>query len=198
MALVLILLMALFLFTDIYMIFLSPLDVGEEIAKDFGELILILGGGLKEGFEIGFSTQERLNLAGELYKQEKRAILISDGSLYKGSPAIDKMVNYLLAQGVERQHILYEGKSQTTYDNFLYAREMVKDMNFKEIIVCTSPYHQRRSQLILSHLDLRDFKIAKMVKSEIYESHSIKQRLRNIKLILREYFAILKFKIFRK
>lgn len=196
--LILLLISVLFLFTDIYILFLNPLAGGEEIDRNYGDMILVLGGGLKRGFEIGFSTEERLNLAVSLYKQRKRVIVISDGSLYKGSPAIEKFTNYLLRKGAAREHIQYEGQSQTTYDNLLYARDLLEKGKFKQIIVCTSPYHQKRTKMILAHLNIANYRIAKMSKSEIYRPGSIKQRIRNMKLVFREYSAILKFKLFKK
>ncbi len=175
--------------------FLGPLEVGEEVGKDFGDMILVLGGGLKRGFEIGYSTEERLNLAVELYKQRKRVIVVSDGSLYKRSPAIKKIVGYLLERGVDRAHIRYEGESQTTYDNLSYAKKLVEEREFEQVIVCTSPYHQRRSKMIMAHLGLKNFKIARMARSEVFRPVNLGKRLRNMKLILREYFAIIKFKL---
>lgn len=196
--LILTLILLLFVFSDLYRLLLNPLAVGKPIDKDFGDVILVLGGGLKEGYQIGFSTAERLDLAAELYGEKKRLIIISDGSLYKGSPAIKKMVDYLAAKGVNRADVRCEGKSQTTFDNFIFAQEMLKGMNLKGIIVCTSPYHQRRARLILSYLQLTDFKIARMDRSEIYQAPTIKKRMRNIKLILREYFAIVKFQVLKR
>jgi uncharacterized SAM-binding protein YcdF (DUF218 family) len=187
---------ALFLFTDVYIIFLKPLAVGEEIDRDYGDLILVPGGGLKRGNEIGFSTEERLKLAIDFFKQKKRVLVISDGSLYKGSPAIPKIVDFLTSKEVDAEYIAYEGRSQTTFDTFRFVKEPVANKNISGIIVCTSPYHQKRCELILNHLQIKNYKIAKMKESEIYRPRSIKQRLRNIKLILREYFAILKFKFF--
>jgi uncharacterized SAM-binding protein YcdF (DUF218 family) len=177
---------------------LQPLETSGEINEDFGDMILVLGGGLKRGNEIGFSTEERLNLAVELYKQKARMIVISDGSLYKRSPAINKFDNYLLTRGIKREHIKYEGKSQTTYDNILYAKSMLEKGKFKQIIICTSPYHQKRSAMIISYLKIKNFKIAKMRESEIFLPGTIKQRLRNMRLVFREYFAILKFKLFKR
>lgn len=189
---------ALLLFTNFYRIFLGPLEKGIEVDNHYGDVILVLGGGLRKGREIGFSTEERLLLAVELYKQKKRIIIVSDGSLYPRSPAIKKITDFLTKNGVEREYIQMEGKSQTTFDSFYYTQEMLEEMKSKEVIVCTSPYHQERAQLILDHLKLKNFKIARMEHSEIYQSHTIKQRLRNSWLIFREYLAILKFKIFKK
>jgi len=196
--LILLLISAIFLFTDIYILFLNPLSGGEEIDSSYGDIILVLGGGLRRGFEIGFSTEERLNLAVSLYKQKKKVIVISDGSLYKGSPVIGKFTHFLMRKGVAREHIQYEGKSQTTYDNLLYAKYLLEKGKFKQIIVCTSPYHQKRAEMILAHLKIVNYKMARMSESEIYGPGSIKQRIRNMKLVFREYSAILKFKLFKK
>lgn len=189
---------ALLVFTNFYMIFLGPLEKGLEVDDNYGDVILVLGGGLRKGPEIGFSTEERLLLAIELYKQKKRMIIVSDGSLYHRSPAIKKITAFLTNNGVEKKYIHLEGKSQTTFDSFYYTQEMLEKMKSKEVIVCTSPYHQVRAQMILNHLELKNFKIARMKHSEIYQAQDVKQRLRNLWLISREYMAILKFKIFKK
>jgi uncharacterized SAM-binding protein YcdF (DUF218 family) len=188
---------ALVLFTDIYLILLGPLECGTDIDNDYGDVILVLGGGLRKGPEIGFSTEERLLQAVELYHRKKRVIIISDGSLYPRSPAIQKITGFLVRKGVEPQHIRLEGKSQTTLDNLINSMEIIRELKpgKVEIIVCTSPYHQKRAQVILGHLKTGNFKIARMKSSEIDHGGSVKQRLRNLWLIMREYLAILKFKI---
>ena len=188
----------LFLFTNIYLLLLKPLDIGTEVDNQYGDVVLVLGGGLKKGRELGYSTEERLNLAVELFRQKKRAIIVSGGSLYKGSPAIKKITAFFLKNGIEEKYIKFEGRSQTTYDNFLYAFKMINDKKFKEIIVSTSPYHQRRSRIILSYLGFTNFKISKMKNSEIFQAKTVKQRLRNLQLIFREYLAILKFTVFKR
>jgi len=192
------LLMMVMLFTNLYLIFLPPLEAGADVDGTYGDVILVLGGGLKKGRQIGFSTEERLRLAAQLYKEKQRIILISGGSLYRGSPAIKKITDFLVLLGVKLADIRFEGKSQTTFDNFAYTRKMINDMNAKEIIVCTSPYHQERAQMMLEYLKFGNFKIVRMTQSEIYQADSLTQRLRNMKLIFREYMAIIKFKVFKK
>jgi uncharacterized SAM-binding protein YcdF (DUF218 family) len=191
---------AVFLFTctNIYLLLLKPLDIGTGVDNPYGDVILVLGGGLKKGRELGYSTEERLNLAVELFRQKKKTIIVSGGSLYKGSPAIKKITTFFLKNGIEEKYIIFEGRSQTTFDNFYYANKIINNMKLKEIIVATSPYHQRRSQMILSYMGLTRFKIAKMKTSEIYQAKTVTQRLRNLKLIFREYLAILKFKLFKR
>jgi len=197
-ALALILFTALITLTNVYLIFLAPLKAGIDIDKNYGDVILVLGGGLKKGREIGYSTEERLLLAVELFNQKKRPIIVSGGSLYRGSPAIKKITDFLSEKGVEKKYIRFEGKSQTTFDNFVYTKKMIDEMKAREVIVCTSPYHQERVWMVLDYLKFTNFRIARMKTSEIYQAGSIKQRLRNLKLILREYLAIVKFKVFKK
>ena len=196
--LILVLLVVLLVFTNFYVLFLGPLEDSSTVEDDYGDVILILGGGLRKGPEIGYSTEERLLLAVELFKQKKRMIIVSDGSLYPRSPAIKKITGFLVERGVDQNYIHLEGKSQTTFDSLLYTRKILADMNASQVIICTSPYHQERTSLILEYLELDNFKIARMKDSEIYRAKTIKQRLRNSWLILREYLAILKFKIFKK
>jgi uncharacterized SAM-binding protein YcdF (DUF218 family) len=183
--------------TNIYKLCLRPLDIGETITTGYGDAILVLGGGLRPNVKIGYSTGERLELAIRLYRQKKRNIIVSDGSLYRRSPAIKKIKDYMIDRGVTPSHIHLEGQSQTTFENCVNSQKIIKAKGFREIVVCTSPYHQKRTQLILAHLDFENFKMARMEESEVYQADGIGQRWRNIKLVCREYFAILKFKLFK-
>ncbi len=196
--LIVIFIFMLLIFTDIYLLLLHPLDTGVYQNKKFGDIILVLGGGLKKKNEIGVSTAERLELASSIYSKRKMKILVSDGSLYRKSPAIKMYKDFLIKRGVSPEHIILEGKSQTTYENFIYTRDIVNREKSNEVIVCTSPYHQKRSGIIIDKLSYKKYIVAKMDRSEIYQSESIKQRIRNLKLIVREYFAMLKFKLFKK
>jgi len=196
--LIIIFISMLFAFTDIYLFLLYPLDTGKQQDEKVGDILLVLGGGLKTRNEIGVSTSERLELASKIYLKKNMKILVSDGSLYKKSPAIKMYKNFLIKRGVAPEHIMLEGKSQTTFENFIYTREIIKKEKSNDIIVCTSPYHQKRSEMIIKKLALKKYRVINMDKSEIYQSESIRQRMRNIKLIIREYFAMLKFKIIKK
>lgn len=191
-------LVILFLTTNLYLIFLKPLNVGIDIDKKYGDVILVLGGGLRPRVEFGYSTKERLDLAVAIFKQRSRPILLTDGSLYQNSPAIGKMKEYFKKCNIDEAFILFEGKSQNTYESGINSKQIIDEKKMNQVIVCTSPYHQKRSRMILSHLNFRDFKIARMRNSEIFKPGTIKQRLRNIKLITREYFAILKFTLQKK
>jgi uncharacterized SAM-binding protein YcdF (DUF218 family) len=188
----------LLVFTDIYKVVLPIFDIGITIDENFGDVILVLGGGLRRGLKIGFSTEERILLAVKLYKERKRKIIISDGSLYQGSRAIKIYKDFMINRGVSNSDIIIEGRSQTTYQNFIYTCDLIKGCGADRVIICTSPYHQKRAEMIIRNLNIYEFRIAKMTESEIYKSKSILRRLRNIKLILREIGAVIKYRIFFK
>ncbi len=192
---ILIFIFLLLIFSDIYLMFLNPLIQGVDIPNDYGDCIIVLGGGLRKGNKIGISTGERLNLAVSLYRKKHRKIIVSDGSLYKKSPAVNLIRSFLISLKVREEDIFLEGKSQTTFDNLVFTSEIIRKNNLNNIIVCTSPYHQKRTRKMIKFLKLKNYKIARMEISEIFSSDNIMQKFRNMKLVLKEYLSILKFTI---
>lgn len=176
---------------------LNPLDVGEEISPEYGDVILVLGGGLRPNLALGYSTEERLKLAVSLYRRTPRHLLVTDGSLYRRSPAVPRLRQWLIRRGVLPQHIVFEGRSQNTWENLSNGLEILQRRGFRQVIACTSPYHQARVKLIMRYLGYPDFRIARMRESEIRSDSGIRQLMRNLRLIVREYFAILHFYLFR-
>jgi len=197
-SLLIIFLVLLFLLTDVYLLLLKPLDSGSEYRDNSGDILLVLGGGLKARNEIGVSTIERLDLAVKIYKRKRMKILVSDGSLYQKSPARKMFLDFFSENGVTDSDVIFEGRSQTTFENFSFTENLIKNDGRMETLVCTSPYHQRRSQNIIDYLNLKNYDVIRMGSSEIYQAGSIRQRIRNLKLIIREYVGLLKFKLFRK
>ena len=172
---------------------LNPLEAGEEIPLEYGDVILVLGGGLRPKLHLGFSTEERLEAAVSLYHQRARTILVSDGSLYASSPAVPRLLAWLADRGVPPGHVILEGRSQNTRENLVNGLTLIRKNGKTQVIACTSPYHKTRVKLLMTQLGYRDFKIARMVRSEIRSNSGAGQWFRNMRLILREYLAILRF-----
>lgn len=185
------------LFTNIYRIMVPCYVRGETVPSRYGDLILVLGGGLRSGLRLGFSTRERMDLAVWLYHEHPRKILVSDGSLYAGSRARRVFRDYLQNRGINPSDILLEGKSQTTYESLQATRPMVKKYSREAVVICTSPYHQKRVAIILKELEPPyQYLIARMEESEIYQARSLHQRIRNIGLLVRETGALFKYRLF--
>jgi len=174
---------------------LKPLEAGVDISPEYGDVILVLGGGLRPKLHLGYSTEERLRLAVSLYHQRTRTILISDGSLYRKSPAIPRLLTWLAGRGVPPGDVLLEGHSQNTRENLVNCLAMIRESGYEQVIACTSPYHQARVKLIMKQIGYRDFKIARMIHSEIRFDSGAGQWFRNLRLIWWEYLAILRFYI---
>jgi len=195
-------LFSIFLFTNIYKVLLSTLEVSNSLNKDFGHIIFVPGGGVKKNnnnkYTMGNSTRERIKLAIQYYKKKNIPILISGSSLYKKSPIRKEILDLFSNNGVLKKHIIFESKSTTTFENIKNLKNFLKINNYKEILICTSPYHQKRIKKMLDYFKINNYKFLKMPFSEIYKADNIKSRLRNIKLIFREYLAIIKFSLFKK
>ncbi len=194
-------LILIFIFTNAYKLFLHPLEVTNEVSDNFGDLIFVPGGGVKKEnkkLTIADSTRERLELAIKYYKKKNMTILISGSSLYKKSPIRKEIKEFLTKKKIAERHILFEGKSTTSFENIKNLKCFLKNKSYKEILIATSPYHQRRIKKMLDYFKIKNYKFLRMDFSEINKANNIKSRLRNIKLIFREYFALLKFLILRK
>ena len=110
------------------------------------DLLVVLGGG----------SHERAHTALGLYRQGMApAILITGGY---GFP--DSMMRYLESEGIPSRALLAPVRPSTsTWEDALSIRDIVLRRHARSVLVVTSPYHCRRTRLILrralSDLDLR-------------------------------------------
>ncbi len=101
------------------------------------DVLIVLGG-----------DSERDLYAAELYKSGLASKIIMSGC---GSSAWE-MAKKAVSTGVKEQDIIVEDKSENTYQNAIYSKNIVLERNFKSAIIVTSPYHMRRSKLILERV----------------------------------------------
>lgn len=181
-----------FLVLEAESVLLPPLITGVDTSPEYGDCIVVFGGGMIRGpkVRIGKSTRERLDLAVALYKTKKRPVLISDGSLYRKSPAIPLIKRYLVEKGVHQEDIIVEGASQTTFDNVRNSIRIAHEKGFVDLMICTSPYHQKRSQILLQKAKAVRFKMAVMKDSEVFSADDFSQKIRTFNLIFHEYAAL--------
>lgn len=88
---------------------------------------------------------DRIKHAIDLYKQGHATKLILSGAARDGL-ASNALVMRLEASksGVPNEAVIMEEKAYNTYENALYAKEIVLSHNIRNIILVSSPYHQRR------------------------------------------------------
>lgn len=137
-----------------------PLKVGGEIPAQFGDVIIVPGGGCNPGR----GTEERLNLASALYQSKKRTVILSEGTCYPHER--DDFIERMTARWkIDKEDIIWDTLSFTTEENIINTAAICRQIGLKHPIIATSPYHQLRCLVLMyKHWD-GDFKVAKMPKS---------------------------------
>jgi uncharacterized SAM-binding protein YcdF (DUF218 family) len=119
------------------------------------EAIVLLGGGTepaaypRSGVEIN-GAGDRVLYAAQLYKDGKAPlILLSGGEITwlndgSASPAED-MAQILASLDVPKEAMLIEDRSRNTYENALYAKELLTEKGINKILLVTSAMHMPRS-----------------------------------------------------
>ena len=116
------------------------------------DLIAVLGGGIMPGGALGHSTRERLD-----------AVAVFAGKTGRNCPVLvqeyptgrKKMVAYLVANGLEEKSVFssgfhYREERGGTENNIKELfHVMNKHTEMQQIVLVTSPYHQRRVSLML-------------------------------------------------
>ena len=102
------------------------------------DVIVVLGG----------DTGSRTERAAELYRAGYAPYLIvSAGRIYHTTILADLMERHALERGVPREAIIAERRSESTYQNALFSREIIRARSFRSAIVVSSNYHMRRVKL---------------------------------------------------
>lgn len=128
---------------------LSEVGSAENVDVDY---VIVLGAGLKEG-ELSLELQRRLDKGLEyLHVNPTSQVIVSggQGANEKISEAY-AMKRYLLAQGMGEERIITEDKSTSTYENFVYTKEVLKefeDKNEIKILIITSEFHMFRAKFL--------------------------------------------------
>ncbi len=90
-------------------------------------------------------AQNRIPYAIDLYRRDYAKRIILSGATDAGpiSDALE-MKRVAIKVGVPARNIILDEKATNTYENALFVRRIVVKKHFKNIILVTSPYHQRR------------------------------------------------------
>ena len=124
--------------------------------NDKCEYLLILGGDI-----IGEETPspqllDRMRAAAEYLIENTDVIAVACGGCFRKQQKKSEaeiIANYLIEKGVTKERILLEDKSTTTFENFEFGTEIIKNHARKElddikIAFLSSSYHVHRASLI--------------------------------------------------
>ncbi len=154
------------------------------------DAIIVLGAAV-HGKTISRSLKNRLDTAAEYRTQNPDVLIIVSGGKGQGEDITEAeaMEKYLLEKGVPKQNILKEDKATSTYQNFLYSKEILTerfDKNFSVAFV-TNEFHIFRARLCANRAGIEN----------ITHIHSDTTPSYLISGVLRECLAVVKYAVFK-
>ncbi|WP_246120357.1 YdcF family protein [Cohnella terricola] len=117
---------------------------GKPLPSDVG---IVLGARLWND-EPSPGLKERLDLALKLYRNGTFHDLIVTGGLDAGGATVTEaegMRDYLLAQGVPEQSIVMDSLSRSTYENLIFAQDIMDSRDWHTAVIVTHSYHGSRA-----------------------------------------------------
>lgn len=120
------------------------------------DYILVLGAGLKDGYNPSATLRYRLNAAidcVETYGNNGMIVVSGGQGGDEKIPEAEAMKKYLMEHGVPEERILVEDKSTTTDENFEYSRSVIesdsgRDIKDISVKIVTTDFHAFRSRFL--------------------------------------------------
>lgn len=126
--------------------FLSP----QSEVKQADAIVVVSGG----------QTTTRAEKGIELYKQGLAEYIVFSGDALDDGPSnATAMREQAIEAGVPVRSILIDSDSQNTYQNATNSKKLLEEISAKNIILVTSPYHQRRTSDTFSNVLGKDYQI---------------------------------------
>lgn len=173
-----------FLLTQI-MIYITPYKDSRFINEKEIDYIIVLGAGLR-GKELSNTLKFRLDRLLEMKLDDDTLIVVSGG---QGADELvteaSAMMGYLVENGIDKDKIILEEKSTSTFENFKYSLEILT-INEKEyddesnFAVVTNDFHIFRAKYILSRLGYKSIGVAAKTPATV-----------KVDYFFREFFAII-------
>lgn len=121
------------------------------------DAIIVLGSGLI-GDKVPPLLAQRLTKGKTIYEQfEGRPKLIVSGG--QGADELTSeaaaMANYLMEQGVQKDAILIENRSRTTFENLTFSKAILEEQGLgKSVLVVTNSFHALRAGVFMRRLKI--------------------------------------------
>lgn len=136
---------------------MSAIVANAKVKNDMDcDYLLVLGCEVNGADTPSRQMTERVNRAYEYLTAHENAIAVPCGGCFRKEQKKSEaeiMASMLINMGIDESRIILEDKSTTTYENFSFAREIIKNHSTKNISeikigILSSDYHLLRSRLI--------------------------------------------------
>lgn len=149
--------------------------------------VIVLGCRVKNG-KPSLMLMDRLEAAYDYLEQNPDSVCIVSGG--KGADEsiseAECMYKYLVDKGIDEERIIKEDKSKTTYENFEFSAEIIKEKSFSNsVAVITNDFHEYRASILAEKFSLE---FGAVPSKTVYYMYPINY--------VRELFGILYFWIF--
>ncbi len=144
---------ALFLLVTIPMLY----SAGHKAPRQNADALIVLGCGVR-GERVSLTLANRLDAALAYMEQNPRAVAVLSGGQGPGEnlPEAEAMFRYMVAHGADESRLRKEAASQSTYDNFRYSFEIIREElgGNAEIAFVTTDFHVLRAERVAAKLGL--------------------------------------------
>lgn len=121
------------------------------------DAVIVLGKGLDDD-KVPPNLAKRLDKAIEYHKRNPKALIVVSGG--KGSDEklseAQAMSDYLLSKGMSEEIIIKEDKSETTYENFVFSTEILKQRlgEIYSVAFISNSFHIWRAERLAKSLGI--------------------------------------------
>ncbi|MGB4262598.1 MAG: YdcF family protein [Fervidobacterium sp.] len=136
-----------YMFSSSWFVYIVSKTLFVQNTRDAGLYIVVLGGGVDQfgdQTEIGAHTLRRLYKGIQLYRHNKRKIVVTGGVISKGVSEAIVMKDVLVTFGIPEEDIIVEERARNTDENAKYVKELLGDI---PVTIVTSSLHMKRSIL---------------------------------------------------
>ncbi|HJN14771.1 MAG TPA: YdcF family protein [Armatimonadota bacterium] len=115
------------------------------------DCIIVLGAGYERPDGPPMLTyRNRLRHGQDLYEQGMAETIITT----ELAPCAEKAKEYLVERGVPEDAVLHEDKSRTTWENLVYALEVMEEHDLRSAIIVSDGFHIHRSLVMCKALGI--------------------------------------------
>ncbi len=148
-------------------------SIGKNVEHDTkvkSDVILVLGARAYIGGAYNLCMVSRVRHAAELYRARYAPKILVSGGVDKEDRVneAETMKKVAVEMGVSPKDILVEKKSTSTYENFLFSREILEKKHLKSVLVVTEPFHAPRAGLVAKKMGI-PFTISPAADSPCWE-----------------------------
>lgn len=117
--------------------------------------------------------EARVQQAVALYKDKYASKLLMTGGTDKedGANEAETMKKIATEQGIPGKDILLEKKATSTYENFLFSKDILQKNKLNSIIIVTEPFHIARASMIADKLGIQ-YTVSPAIESACWQENT--------------------------